>query len=154
MTAPWAMGRDKIAELLGKRHLEQISGAAANGEFLLKQARTRLAGARAAKEADPAGAFALAYDGMRQAVTALLIQQGLRPRTEGGHVAIIEAAQAQFGQSFASFNTMRRVRNQLEYPRDPEELEFDPADTDDAIDKTETAIEAVEQLLPRLGLWQ
>jgi hypothetical protein len=78
VTAPWAMGRDKIAELLGKRHLEQISGAAANGEFLVKQARTRAWRARAAKEADPAGAFALAYDGMRQAVTALLVQQGLR----------------------------------------------------------------------------
>jgi hypothetical protein len=31
---------------------------------------------------------------------------------------------------------------------------FDPADTDDAIVKTEAAIKAVEQLLPKLGLWQ
>ncbi|MFN6548618.1 hypothetical protein [Mycolicibacterium nivoides] len=154
MAGAWKPGRAVIANLISQRHLERISGDAANGTYLLQQAAQRLSGARAALQADPAGAFALAYDGLRQAVTAALVQQGLRPRSEGGHIAIVEAAQAQFGDSFAPLNSMRRVRNQLEYPRNPSDLDINRTDAEQAIATAQRLIEAVERLLPELGIWQ
>lgn len=79
----WKTGQAQIAALVERRHLEQVSGDAANGVYLLQQARQRLVGARAARSADHIGAFELAYDATRQALTALLAQQGLRPTTAG-----------------------------------------------------------------------
>lgn len=154
MAGTWKPGREAIADLIARRHLERISGDAANGEYLLREAERRLSGARAALEADPPGAFALAYDGLRQAVTAALVQQGLRPRSEGGHIAIVEAAQAQFGSAFAPLNSMRRVRNQLEYPRNPADLDIDRVDAQEAIATAQRLIEAVGRLMPELGMWQ
>ena len=48
----WTAGHAQIAALVERRHLEQVSGDAANGTYLLQQARQRLAGARAARSAD------------------------------------------------------------------------------------------------------
>jgi uncharacterized protein (UPF0332 family) len=152
MTA-WQPGREIIATLIDRKHLERISGEAANGDHLLRQARERLAGARAAMDADRVGAFVLAYDSMRQAVTAVLVQQGLRPRVEGGHVAVAQAVEAQFGSSFKSFNSMRRIRNQLEYPRSTADLDLGAADVQRALAQSEAMIGAVERLLPDLGIW-
>lgn len=149
----WKTGHAQIAALIERRHLERVSGEAANGAYLLEQARQRLAGARAALSADHIGAFELAYDATRQAVTALLVQQGLRPTTAGGHLAIADAAEAQFGASFRAFNRMRRIRNQLEYPRSATDLDLPPADTDQALVDAEQIIEAAERLLPELGIW-
>ncbi|ORX11365.1 HEPN domain-containing protein [Mycobacterium xenopi] len=149
----WTTGRAKISALLQRKHLELITGDAANGSYLLEQARQRLAGAQAALTADHIGAFELAYDAVRQAVTALLIQQGLRPRPEGGHIAIAEAVEAQFGHSFRSFNSMRRIRNQLEYPRSSADLELQIKDAERALNDADKIIRAAEQLLPELGMW-
>ncbi|MDD4866079.1 MAG: hypothetical protein PHQ28_02830 [Mycobacterium sp.] len=149
----WGPGRAAITQLVGNGSLEHISGAAADGTYLLEQARQRLAGAHAARTADHIGAFELAYDATRQAITALLVQQGLRPTTRGGHIAVAEAAEAQFGSHFSTFNTMRRIRNQLEYPRRTTDLELPTADTDRALDNAQYIIDAAEQLLPELGIW-
>jgi hypothetical protein len=48
--------------------------------------------ARAIEQASPDSAFVLAYDAARQACTAPLAQQGLRPTTSGGHYAVEESA--------------------------------------------------------------
>lgn len=149
----WTAGHAQIAALVERRHLEQVSGDAANGTYLLQQARQRLAGARAARSADHIGAFELAYDATRQALTALLVQQGLRPTTAGGHIAVTEAAEAQFGASFRAFNRMRRIRNQLEYPRSSTDLDLPAADTDQALVDAERITDAAEKLLPELGMW-
>lgn len=149
----WKAGHAQIAALVERRHLEQVSGDAANGTYLLQQARQRLAGARAARSADHIGAFELAYDATRQALTALLVQQGLRPTTAGGHIAVAEAAEAQFGASFRAFNRMRRIRNQLEYPRSSTDLDLPAADTDQALVDAERITDAAEKLLPELGMW-
>ncbi|QNJ89923.1 hypothetical protein HZU40_00185 (plasmid) [Mycolicibacterium fluoranthenivorans] len=150
----WKPGHTTISTLVQSGHLERISGDAANGDYLIEQARRRLAGARAANAADHIGAFELAYDSARQAMTALLAQQGLRPRVEGGHIAVADAVTAQFGQGFRAFNRMRRIRNQLEYPRSPADLELEQADTQQALTDAASIISAVEQLLPELGIWQ
>jgi len=45
--------------------------------------------------------------------------QGLRATSRGGHIAIQEAAQAQFGstvRAFKSFGRIRRARNNFECP--------------------------------------
>ncbi|MCA2247569.1 HEPN domain-containing protein [Mycobacterium intracellulare] len=150
----WNTGRAEIAALLQRKHLERISGAAADGTYLLRQARQRLAGAHAARTADHIGAYELAYDATRHAVTALLLQQGLRPTTAGGHAGIAEAIDAQFGTAFRAFNRMRRIRNQLEYPRNTADLDLPAEDTDQALSDAEDTISAAEKLLDQLGIWQ
>jgi hypothetical protein len=121
----WQQGQATIVLLINRGHLEQISGQAANGDYLIGQARQRIASANSILQIDRVGAYNLAYDGTRQAATALLIQQGLRPRMEGGHVAIAEAVQAQFGEPFRLLNTMRRRRNKLEYPQNADDVAID-----------------------------
>jgi hypothetical protein len=91
----------------------------------------------------------LAYDAARFTCTALLAPRGLRPTTSGGHTAVATAVQAQFGPGFRPFATMRRRRNELEYPHTPGET----ATTDEAqeaITDTTSLITAAEQLLGQL----
>jgi hypothetical protein len=149
----WKAGHDDIAALVERGHLERISGQAADGNYLVTQARQRLAGARAALSADSIGAFELAYDGTRLAATALLVQQGLRPKTAGGHIAVITAVRAQFGDRFEMFDAMRRVRNKLEYPVSPSDLAVSAETVDRALEYADATIAAAEQLLPELGMW-
>jgi hypothetical protein len=149
----WKPGHDEISALIDRGHLERISGQAADGTYLITQAHQRLAGARAALSADSIGAFELAYDGTRLAATALLVQQGLRPKSAGGHIAVIAAVRAQFGSRFELFDAMRRIRNKLEYPVSPNDLTLSDNAVDSALDYAATTITAAEQLLPELGMW-
>lgn len=149
----WQQGHETIALLIRKGHLERISGAAANGQYLLDQAHQRVATAAKIVESDPVTAYNTAYDGVRQAATSLLVQQGLRPKSEGGHIAVVEAVRAQFGESFAYFNAMRRRRNQLEYPQSEDDVAIELDAATEAIAYVETTLEAVTQLLPQLELW-
>lgn len=48
---------------------------------------------------------------------------------------------------------MRRIRNQLEYPRSTADLELPAADTDQALADAERIIDAADKLLPELGMW-
>jgi hypothetical protein len=63
----------------------------------------------------------LAYDAARKAMTAILLNQGLRPTSKGGHVVVGEAILAQLdpphGETFRPFRWMRPLRNDSEYPR-------------------------------------
>jgi hypothetical protein len=93
--------------------LQKLTGAAANGERLLKKAAVTLTTARSAVKTDPDSAFVLAYDSARQALTALLAHQGLRPTTKGGHYAVEQAVRAQFGPGFRQFGALRRRRYEL-----------------------------------------
>jgi uncharacterized protein (UPF0332 family) len=149
----WRQGHATIALLVNRGHLEQISGQAANGDYLIGQARQRIASANSILQIDRVGAYNLAYDGTRQAATALLIQQGLRPRIEGGHIAITEAVQAQFGEPFRLLNAMRRRRNKLEYPQSPDDVAIDADTAAEAVAYAERTIAAAEQLLPNLTIW-
>ena len=94
----------------------------------------------------------LAYDAARQALTALLAHQGLRPTTKGGHYAVEQAIRAQFGPGFRQFGALRRRRNELEYPERP----GDDATDDEAIEAVENAralIAAANGLLDQLGMF-
>jgi hypothetical protein len=150
--ARWARGEAEIEQLLGRRELELVTGAAANGKPLLDQARSTAATAATLTGADAYSAYILAYDAARFACTALLAQQGLRPTTSGGHTAVAIAARAQFGPGFRSFNTMRRRRNELEYPNVPGETTT-ATEAEQAVADANTLITAASQILDQLPLF-
>lgn len=150
----WTAGAADITRLVARKHLEQVAGSAADGQFLLDAADTRINSASALADSDPVGAFEMAYEGARHCATALLLQQGLRPRSDGGHIAIIEAVQAQFGGAFDQLSTMRRLRNSLEYPRRPGDLAISTSDAAHSADYARGLHEQCSVLITNLGLWR
>jgi len=116
----WQPGRDKIAELLAAAELQQVTADHRIAQLLLDDAGRHLATAAAAlPSGDLSGAYQLAYDALRKSAASLLAVQGLRATSRGGHIAIQEVAQAQFGstvKAFKSFGRIRRARNNFEYP--------------------------------------
>lgn len=150
--ARWRRGEAEVEGLIARGDLQQLIAAAANGERLLRKAAVTAETARLAIERDPDSAFVLAYDASRQALTALLAHQGLRPTTKGGHYAVEQAVRAQFGTVFRQFGALRRRRNELEYPERP----GDDATVEEASECVEHAaaiLTAANDLLPQLGLF-
>ena len=150
--ARWKRGEIDVENLIAAGDLQKLIGEAANGERLLAKASVTLETARSAIERDPDSAFVLAYDAARQALTALLAHQGLRPTTKGGHYAVEQAVRAQFGPGFRQFGALRRRRNELEYPERP----GDDATVDEAAQSVEHAgeiITAADGMLDQLGLF-
>jgi hypothetical protein len=98
---------------------------------------------RPCRQGDLSDAYQLAYDALRKSAASLLEVQGLRATSRGGHSAIQEAAQAQFGstvRAFRSFGRIRRARNSFEYPR----TDAPGPSRDDARDAITTATQARE----------
>jgi hypothetical protein len=151
MTA-WTPGAAVIERLLEDRRLERVRGAHADGTPWLDRALETLTAARAIAKASPDSAFVLAYDAARQACTALLAHQGLRPTTSGGHYAVEESVRAQFGTVMRPFGALRRRRNELEYPLDPAD-KASAAETADGIRAAAALIDAAAKILPNLGLF-
>jgi hypothetical protein len=148
----WARGEAEIADLLKTGQLQPVTGGQANGERLLDKARRVVDSAAAIVESDPDSAYVLAYDAARHAGTALLAHQGLRPTSRGGHYALDLALRAQFGPGFRAFSTLRRRRNELEYPEVPDET-ADHTEATEAINDARHLIEAAAHVLPRLTMW-
>jgi hypothetical protein len=131
----WPRGEADIEELIRRRELELIAGAAADGTPMLAQAERTAATAAGLIGTDAYSAYVLAYDATRFACVALLAQQGMRATTSGGHYAVERAVRAQFGPGFRPFGDLRRRRNELEYPR----LPADAATEDEATQAVEVA---------------
>lgn len=116
----WEQGRAEIEHVIADKRLERVTPSREMADRLISQARTHLTSAAALAGNDPDGAYALMYDGARKALTAVLANQGLRPTTQGGHVAVYEAVMAQLdppqGRVLRPFARMRRRRNGSEYP--------------------------------------
>lgn len=152
MTGRWSTGAAEIEALLASGDLQRVTGAAADGRRLLDRAGVTLQTARSVVRSDPDSAFVLAYDAARHAVTALLIHQGLRPTSKGGHYAVERAVRAQFGSGFRQFGALRRRRNELEYPERP----GDDATVDEAAASVESAsgiVSAATVLIAEVGLF-
>jgi hypothetical protein len=79
----WTPGAAVIERLLEERRLERVQGGQADGSPWLDRAARTIVAARALEQTSPDSAYVLAYDAARQACTALLAQQGLRPTTSG-----------------------------------------------------------------------
>lgn len=150
--ARWKRGDAEVEALIAAGDLQKLTGDAANGGRLLVKAAVTLETARTAIERDPDSAFVLAYDAARQALTALLAQQGLRPTTKGGHYAVEQAARAQFGPGFRQFGALRRRRNELEYPDVPGD-DATSEEASDAVGNAQAIVSAAEELLDQLGLF-
>lgn len=150
--ARWKLGESEVEALIASGDLQKLTGDAANGERLLEKAAVTLETARSAIERDPDSAFVLAYDAARQAVSALLAHQGLRPTTKGGHYAVERAARAQFGPGFRQFGALRRRRNELEYPERPGD-DATVGEASEAVESAQTIVGAAEGILDQLGLF-
>jgi HEPN domain-containing protein len=116
----WETGSDRIRELIGAGELGQVPPDAELARRMLADAARHLSTAAAAESAgDLAGGYQLAYDALRKSAASLLEAQGLRPTSRGGHIAVQDAAIAQFGsriRALRSFSRLRRARNSFEYP--------------------------------------
>jgi hypothetical protein len=150
--ARWHQGEAEIEALVQKGHLQLLAGSQANGTAWLDRARNTIGTAATIASSDPSSGFVLGYDAARYACTGLLVQQGLRPTSDGGHVAVERAVRAQFGKTFHGYGALRRRRNELEYPSHPDDL----ADVDEvltAIEASKALIDATGKLLPHLGFF-
>jgi hypothetical protein len=148
----WPRGEAEVEELLRRRELERITGAAADGTPLLAQADRTTTTAAGLVRTDPYSAYVLAYDAARFACVALLAQQGLRATSSGGHYAVERVVRTQFGSGFRPFGDLRRRRNELEYPHHP----ADTASEDEARQAIEIAqqlIHAAEALIEQLSIF-
>jgi hypothetical protein len=116
----WEQGRSTVDAMLTARDLERVPPNAGHAAELIQQARKHVASGRRIADDDPAGAFQLLYDGARKALWAVLENQGLRPTSRGGHIAVFEAVSAQLdppmGKLLRPFDRLRRQRNKAEYP--------------------------------------
>jgi hypothetical protein len=148
--ARWPRGEAEIERLLSVKHLQAVTGVAANGRPLLDKAHRTLGTASSVVSTDSDSAFVLVTDAARYAATALLAQQGLRPTASGGHVAVESAIRAQFGDGFRNFGFLRRRRNELEYPS-AATTTSDVEEATEAVAQSRSIIEAADQVLPNLS---
>jgi hypothetical protein len=116
----WNKGRATVDRMLAEAELQRVPASREHADRLVDQARRHLASARDVCETDPEGGYVLGYDAARKALTAVLENQGLRPTSRGGHVAVYEAIRAQLdppmGMVLRPFDRMRRQRHEVEYP--------------------------------------
>jgi hypothetical protein len=116
----WETGSDRIRELIDRGELSQVPPDSDLARRMMADATRHLATAAAAEStADLTGAYQLAYDALRKSAASLLEAQGLRATSRGGHIAVQDAATAQFGstiRALRSFSRVRRARNSFEYP--------------------------------------
>lgn len=148
--ARWPRGEAEIEDLISRGELQKVTGAAADGRHQIARSAATLHSAVQLVESDPDSAFILAYDAARHALTALLAHQGLRPTTKGGHLAVEQAALAQFGPGFRVFSALRRRRHDLEYPQWAGG-EADPAEARECISSSREILSAAERLVDQLG---
>ncbi|MPV48810.1 hypothetical protein GCG21_02040 [Pseudactinotalea sp. HY160] len=117
----WPQGEAEITDMIHRRELERVDPSPEHADLLIDQAAGHLSAAAPLIDHHPPSAFTLTYDAARKAMTAVLARQGLRPTTGGGHLAVQESIEAQLGPNVRHivrpFRTMRRRRNESEYPR-------------------------------------
>ncbi|HEY7812279.1 MAG TPA: hypothetical protein VIC62_03530 [Nakamurella sp.] len=149
----WQHGADRIRSLLDTGELERVTPDPAVARRLLTDPGRHLTTANSAiadtTDADLAGGYQLAYDALRKSVAALLAAQGLRATSRVGHVAVQDAAAAQFGRTvraFKAFGRIRRARNSFEYP-DTDTGGPNLADVHDALTVARQALDAAKTIL-------
>ncbi|WBB57946.1 hypothetical protein O7599_19960 [Streptomyces sp. WMMC500] len=150
----WQQGRAALENMLARGDLERIPASREQADNLLVQARNHLAAAQAVTAIDSVGAYQLLYDAARKSLVAVLENQGLRPTSRGGHIAVRDALTAQLdppmGAVLRPYDRMRRRRNQAEYA----DLETPPPDADDVaadIPKVKAIIDLAERVLDEMS---
>jgi hypothetical protein len=146
----WGRGKDDIEALLRNGELERVQPSTTLGERMLAEAEGHLRSARLLVECDSIAAYSLAYDAARKASAALLAPQGLRATSRGGHIAIQDAARAQFSgegglPAFRAFPRLRRTRNDFEYP-DVDTPGSSPEDAAAAVEDADAIVKAARSV--------
>lgn len=156
MIRRWEQGRALIDDMLSDGLLERVPANTELADEYLKQSRAHIEVAVLALEKDPVGSFQLSYDGARKALASLLVVQGLRPTSKGGHLAVYDAVMAQFGNglevTLRPFAAMRRLRNSSEYPS----IEQPVANGDDAVRAQKDSLKMIEvaaELIDKLPVY-
>lgn len=149
----WTRGESTVEKLIRDRHLDRVSGASTDGHSWLDDAESTLRSAEAVVAVKAKSAYILAYDAARGALTALLVQQGLRPTSKGGHYCVVEAVSAQFGAVFNQFDWMRRRRNDLEYPPRPAEATVTHDEALAAIRDAGEIVNSARKIIDQLGFF-
>lgn len=156
----WERGRSTIERLLADGELQHVTPSSNMADRLLADAAAHIGLASKGVTDDPAGALQLSYDAVRKAAAALLVVQGLRATTQGGHVAVIDAVRAQFNDRggmdvFGRLHALRRRRNRTEYP-EADSPGVNPGDARQALETAEDVLDAVRRLLTsgRLGVFE
>jgi len=148
----WEEGRAVVDAMLNDGRLQRVSASREHAAHLIEMAEQKITSASSLVANDPDTAASVAYDAARLALTAVLATQGLRPKIEGGHIAIYEVLIAQFPSTTSRlrpFDRLRRSRNALQYPAiDGESVSPDDVDADLAIvaDLVEFARPLIDQL--------
>jgi len=151
----WQKGRDTIEDLLRRRHLEQVPANESEVKHLLTKARAHLTTAQAVADDDPEIAYDALYAAARKALTALLIQQGLRPTRTGGHEAAIEAAQAQLvpplGEVLRPIRRIKRRRNDGDYAGSEDQVHSDDIRAD--LPLATAIVDTIARIVPELTVF-
>lgn len=116
----WPTGRETVNAMLQRGEIDRVVGDLTNVHELLSIAPKHLASAEMLIATDPVGAYSMLYDGVRKSLAAILLAQGLRATTGGGHIAIERVVLAQFTKpppsaAFRPFSRMRVTRHNGEY---------------------------------------
>lgn len=140
--------------MIAASELQRVPASREHADRLIRQARRHLVSAHDISDDDPAGGYTLVYDAARKALTAVLENQGLRPTTRGGHLAVYEAARAQLdppmGQVLRPFDRMRRQRHDVEYPpTDAPQISADDVREDAA--KARAVVDLSERVLDQMS---
>lgn len=148
----WQPARGVVMSYVAPERIESISGAAAQGAPHLDSARAALVSAHRELELNPEAAYTLGYDAARKAAVAILAQQGLRARGQGHHATTQESVRAQCGGAFENLGTMRKRRNEIEYPLVPGGGP-DAAEVAEALEWTAQMITHAEQVMDDLPIF-
>jgi hypothetical protein len=152
----WDQGRPTIERLLAERHLEPVPASRERADELLDKARGFARSARTLVDLEPAAGYALAYDAARMALTAVLENEGLRPTSRGGHLAVVDAITAQLdpplGADVRAVNRLRLRRNRLEYPVGSEPT-VTPDELVEALVKVDAVIGLASRVLDVMPPW-
>ncbi len=112
---------------------------------------------RLATTDDTITAFTAAYDAARKALTAILVNQGLRPGGgEGGHAVLREPVLAQLEPAnqpaVRAFGWMRQIRNSSAYS-EPDGATATNREVADAIDAAHAIIQVAESVIPVMPVY-
>lgn len=93
------------------------------------------------------------YDAARKALTAILENQGLRPTSRGGHLAVYHAVRAQLdppmGRVLLPFDRMRRRRHDVECPP-AGAPELRPEDVTEDVPKVTALLDLAQRVLDEM----
>ena len=152
----WEQGRAEVDALIARGLVEKVAPSREHADRLLAQARRHLANAQGAAAKDPEGAYGTLYDAGRKALWAVLANQGLRPTTRGGHLAVYDTVRAQLdppmGAQLRPFDRMRRRRHEVEYPA-LDTPELDPDDVLADVPKIQAIIDIADRVLDQMSVY-